>query len=54
MANATSRLSEICLMVLGYQRQMVRMIVTDITLVPLARKEEPARLGGHPFVPKVQ
>jgi hypothetical protein len=30
------------------------MIVTDITLVPLAQEVYSARLAVYPFVPKVQ
>jgi len=38
-------------MVREYQMQIVRVIVTVITLVPLAQKKESARLCGHSFVP---
>src|SRR5260370_25744169 len=41
-------------MVQRYQTQIVRVIVTGITLVPLAQKEESARLGGYPLEPKVE
>jgi hypothetical protein len=41
-------------MVLAYQTGIVRMIVTDITLVPLAQEADSARLAVYPFVPKVQ
>jgi len=41
-------------MVREYQSQIVRMILTLITLVPLAQKEEPAKLGGYPLEPKVE
>src|SRR5258708_681903 len=34
-------------MVQRYQTQIVRVIVTGITLVPLAKKEESARFGGY-------
>jgi hypothetical protein len=34
-----------------YQRQIVRMIVTVITLVPLARKAVSARICGCPLAP---
>src|SRR5260370_16628942 len=44
----------ICPMVQRYQTQIVRVIVTGITLVPLAQKEESARLGGYPLEPKVE
>src|SRR5260370_22680871 len=44
----------ICPMVQRYQTQIVRVIVTGITLVPLAQKEESARLGGYPLKPKVE
>src|SRR2546427_698302 len=39
-------------MVREYQSQIVRMILTLVTLVPLAQKEEPAKLGGYPLEPK--
>src|SRR5260370_5772781 len=52
---ALHRLSRaICPMVQRYQTQIVRVIVTGITLVPLAQKEESARLGGYPLEPKVE
>ncbi len=41
-------------MVQRYQPQIGRVIVTLITLVPLAQKGESARLRGYPFVPKVE
>lgn len=41
-------------MVRGYQRQLVRMIVTDITLVPLAQAANSATLAGYPFVPMAE
>jgi len=41
-------------MVRRYQRQIVRVIVTVVTLVPLAQKEESATLAEYPFVPKVE
>jgi hypothetical protein len=51
MARATSRFSNVCLMVRGYQWQLVRKIVTDITLVPLALGGDSARLAGYPSLP---
>jgi hypothetical protein len=41
-------------MVRKYQGWIVRMVVTDITVVPLAQKAEFAKLGGYPFVPMVE
>ncbi len=41
-------------MVPAYQRRIVRMVMTDITFVPLAQKGKSARLGGYPFVPKAE
>jgi hypothetical protein len=34
-------------MVLAYQVQIVLIVMTDITLVPLAQKGKSARLGGY-------
>ena len=42
-------ISGVCPMVRMYQRQIVRMIVTDITLVPLAHKWDSSRLVRYPF-----
>jgi hypothetical protein len=34
-------------MVLAYQGQIVLIVMTDITLVPLVQKGKSARLGGY-------
>jgi hypothetical protein len=39
-------------MVLAYQKRIVLIVMTDITLVPLAQKGKFARLVEYPFVPK--
>jgi hypothetical protein len=46
-----SELSAIYPTVRKYQRWMVRLIVTNITRVPLAQKVVSARLSGYPFMP---